>query len=56
MDHRRIGDILLERGLVTSVDLERAARYQDEIGALFGQALLRLGALSEDMLLSVLSE
>ncbi|WP_440958842.1 GspE/PulE family protein [Oceanicaulis sp. LC35] len=56
MDHRRIGDILLERGLVSAVDLERAARYQDEIGALFGQALLRLGAVSEDILLSVLSD
>lgn len=56
MDHRRIGDILLERGFVTPVDLDRAARYQDEIGALFGQALLRLGAVSEDMLLSALSD
>lgn len=56
MDQRRLGDILLERGYVTPVDLERAARYQDEIGALFGQALLRLGALSEDMLLTVLSD
>ncbi len=56
MDHRRIGDILLERGHVTPTDLERAARYQDEIGALFGQALLRMGAISEEMLLAVLSD
>lgn len=56
MDSRRIGDILLERGLVTELDLSRAARYQAEIGALFGQALLRLGALSEEALLAVLSD
>lgn len=56
MDHRRIGDILLERGFVTATDVERAARYQGEIGALFGQALLRLGAVSEDVLLSALSD
>jgi general secretion pathway protein E len=56
MDDRRIGDILLERGFVTATDVERAARYQGEIGALFGQALLRLGAVSEDVLLSALSD
>ena len=52
MDTRRIGEILLAEGVVTPDDLERAARYQDEIeGALFGQALLRLGAVSEEQLL-----
>lgn len=56
MDQRRIGQILFEQGLVTEIDLQRAARYQSEIGALFGQALLRLGAVSEDVLLGVLSE
>jgi len=56
MDHRRIGEILLERGVITPNDVERAVRYQGEIGALFGQALLRLGAVSEDVLLSALSD
>ncbi len=56
MDQRRIGDILLSQGLVSELDCQRAARYQAEIGALFGQALLRLGALSEDALLSALSD
>ena len=55
MDDRRIGDILLAQGLVTALDLQRAARYQAEIGALFGQALLRVGAVSEDALLEALS-
>jgi general secretion pathway protein E len=55
MDQRRIGDILLESGLVSETDVERAVLYQDEIGSLFGQALLRLGAVSEDALLEALS-
>jgi general secretion pathway protein E len=55
MDTRRIGEILLEEGIVTGRDLEGALRYQAEIGALIGQALLRMGALSEDMLLAALS-
>jgi len=47
---------LLERGVITPTDVERAVRYQGEIGALFGQALLRLGAVSEEVLLSALSD
>jgi general secretion pathway protein E len=56
MDNRRIGEILQARGLVTAADCTRAARYQDEIGALFGQALLRLGAISEEALLQALAD
>lgn len=56
MDHRPIGEILLERGVITPTDVERAVRYQGEIGALFGQALLRLGAVSEEVLLTALSD
>lgn len=52
---KRIGDILLERGHVTEEDLEQAERLQTEVGGLFGQALLRLGALTEEDLLAALS-
>jgi general secretion pathway protein E len=51
----RIGALLRAEGLVRDADLDRAAQYQQEIGALFGQALLRLGAVSEEALLATLS-
>ena len=50
-----IGQILLNRGLITQKDLTQALRLQDETGGLMGQALLRLGALTEDALLDALS-
>jgi len=55
MDPRRIGEILLGEGVITERDLDAAVRYQAEIGALLGQALLRLGAVSETALLEALS-
>ena len=55
MDHRRIGDILLDEGAVSARDIEAALRFQDEVGGLFGQALMRLGAVSEEVLLAALS-
>ena len=55
MDTRLIGEILLGDGSITDADLEAALRYQSEIGALIGQALLRLGAVSEEALLAALS-
>lgn len=55
MDSRPIGEILLANGLVTEQDVDGALNFQREVGGLFGQALLRLGALSEDQLLQHLS-
>ncbi len=55
MDHRRIGEILLEEGALSQRDIDAALRYQKEVGGLFGQALLRLGAVSEEGLLAALS-
>jgi len=55
MDHRRIGDMLVDEGAVSARDVEAALRFQDEVGGLFGQALMRLGAVSEDVLLAALS-
>lgn len=56
VDPRRIGEILVERQLVTPRDLDTALRMQAEAGGLIGQALLRLGALTEDSLLSSLQD
>ncbi len=50
-----IGQILLNRGLVTGQDLTQALRLQGETSGLVGQALLRLGALTEEALLDALS-
>jgi len=55
MDDRRIGDILLADGLITARDQAEAETFQREVGGLFGQALLRLGALSEEQLLRALA-
>lgn len=56
MSLKRIGDILLEKKLITALDLKQARSLQDEVGGLLGQALIRLGALSEENLLSALTE
>ena len=52
---RRLGDLLQERGEISSADIEKARMVQAENGGLFGQSLLRIGALSEDSLLETLS-
>ena len=51
-----IGDILHARGLVKQTDLTQAARLQAEAGGLLGQALLRIGAVSEEDLLIAQSQ
>jgi len=54
--YKHIGDILRDRQLVSEKDLTQAKRLQGEVGGLVGQALLRLGALSEDDLLQAQSD
>ena len=59
MSHSRlktIGDSLHARGLVSETDLTQAAKLQAEAGGLLGQALLRIGAVSEEDLLAAQSE
>lgn len=53
---RGLGDLLVERGLVTDRDLTQAIAAQKEVGGALGSTLVRLGALSENDLLEVLSE
>lgn len=52
----RLGDLLLERELVRPADLERALELQSAVGGRLGQLLVRIGALSEDQLLDMLSD
>jgi general secretion pathway protein E len=51
-----LGQMLLERALIGDGDLERALAFQARFGGRLGAVLVRIGALSENHLLSVLSE
>ena len=53
---RRLGEVLVERGLVRPADIANALSLQAQNGGLIGLNLVRLGALSEAQLLEVLSE
>lgn len=53
---RRLGELLRERGLVSDRDYAEAEALQRETGAGIGPSLVRIGALSEDALLAILSE
>jgi general secretion pathway protein E len=55
-DMRRLSELLLERGLITARDCTEAEAIQRESGAALGAILVRLGAISEETLLGVLSE
>ncbi len=52
---RLLGELLLDAGLVGAADLERGLALQQKIGGRIGSVLMRIGALSEDNLLQVLS-
>ena len=52
----RLGEVLVERGLVGPNDINSALTLQAQNGALLGLNLVRLGAISEQGLLEVLSE
>jgi len=45
---KRIGEVLLERGLIHQKDLEKALAHQREHGGLMGQILIALGLVSEE--------
>ncbi|GAB6195026.1 GspE/PulE family protein [Lysobacter xanthus] len=52
---RRLGELLLDGQLAAEADIERALALQEQLGGRLGSVLTRLGALSEDNLLQVLS-
>ncbi|WP_374383907.1 GspE/PulE family protein [Thermomonas sp.] len=52
---RLLGELLLDAGLVGAHDLERGLALQQKIGGRIGSVLMRIGAVSEDNLLQVLS-
>ncbi len=52
----RIGELLRRRDLLSDADLSKGLAVQQEIGGLLGQALHRIGAITEEALLDTLSE
>lgn len=45
---KRIGEVLLERGVITAKELEKAVAHQKEQGGLIGQVLIQLGFVTEE--------
>ncbi len=45
---KRIGEVLLERGVITAKELEKAIAHQKEHGGLMGQVLIQLGFVTEE--------
>jgi general secretion pathway protein E len=56
MSRAYLGEMLIERGLVSEGQLEKALARQREKGCRLGQTLVDMGALEEDKLLPVLAE
>ena len=59
-DHRpqklRLGDLLVERGVITEAQLKQALAEQRKLGLKLGHTLVKLGYTTEDQILQVLSE
>lgn len=53
---RRIGEILIEDGLLTKAQLEESLAYQKEKGGLIGNILVEKGFVSEESLISALGK
>lgn len=53
---KRLGEILVEDGLITREMLDEALEYQKKDGGLIGQVLIRLGHISEEGLISELGK
>ena len=45
---KRIGEVLLERGVITYKELEKGLAHQKEHGGLMGQVLIHLGYVTEE--------
>ena len=45
---KRLGEVLLGRGVINRAQLEQALAYQKEHGGLMGQVLIQLGVITEE--------
>ena len=55
MPRRKMGELLVERGLVTNEQMQEALEKKDEYGGRIGSALVRLGYIKEEAFLNFLS-
>jgi hypothetical protein len=56
MSRKRIGEILLERGAITTAELDAGLKAQRQTQQRLGATLVSLGAITEPMLVQALSE
>ncbi|MEW6412935.1 MAG: ATPase, T2SS/T4P/T4SS family [Candidatus Zixiibacteriota bacterium] len=56
MAKKKIGDLLVEKGLITSQQLEEGLREQGALGKRLGEALVSKGYITEDQLIDAVSE
>jgi len=56
MSRKKVGDILIERGLITDEQLDQALKEQKKTGRKIGQILVETGMISEDQLIETISE
>jgi len=52
---KQLGELLIERGVITKEQLEKALKVQKEEGGLIGQILVRLGFTSEEEIAQALT-
>ncbi len=53
--NKQLGEILLERGVISRVQLESALKEQKELGLLFGEALVSLKYATEEDIVQALT-
>ena len=53
---RRLGEILIEDGILSPQSLEEALNHQKKEGGLIGQILIRLGYVTEEELIAVVGK
>ena len=56
MAHNTLGSVLLEMGLISEAQLNRALAEQKKTGELLGKTLVKLGLITEDELVKSLSK
>ncbi|MDP3791107.1 MAG: GspE/PulE family protein [Candidatus Omnitrophota bacterium] len=52
----KIGDILVQKGLITQAELDKALKASQKSGDILGKTLVRLGLITEEKLLEILAE
>ncbi|MBI2870631.1 MAG: Flp pilus assembly complex ATPase component TadA [Candidatus Omnitrophica bacterium] len=52
----RLGDLLIEKGIITQAQLDQVLKEKEESGGFFAQALIRLGIVTEEKVLPILAE